>query len=94
MSVGPPIPANKLLSFTMAKKHVGIYSFPKQALKDFAHLTAKTPLEEKEDIEILRFLELGHRVKMVEISESIGLDTPRDIKKVEEILCRLKVITD
>ena len=82
-----PIPSNKLSSFSMAKKHIGIFAFPKQALSDFAHVTTKTPLEEKEDIEILRFLELGHPVRMVELLRpSLSVDTPEDIKKVEEIL--------
>ena len=82
-----PIPSNKFSSFSMAKKHIGIFAFPKQALSDFAHVTTKTPLEEKEDIEILRFLELGHPVRMVELLRpSLSVDTPEDIKKVEEIL--------
>ena len=89
-----PIPINKLLSFAMAKKQVGLYAFPKQALNDFVHIAAKTPLEEKEDIEILRFLELGHKVQMVEmLIPSISVDTSKDIGKVEEILCRREILT-
>ena len=43
-----------------ANKQVCIYAFPPQALRDYASKEQKTPLEELEDIEILRFLELGY----------------------------------
>ena len=47
----------------------------------------KTPLEEIEDIEILRFLEMGFDVQMVKMSpDSIPVDNSEDIKLVEERL--------
>ena len=47
----------------------------------------KTELEKIEDIEILRFLELGYKIKMVNVSEnSIAVDTPTDLKKVVRYL--------
>ena len=50
-------------------------------------LSKKTPLEDIEDIEILRFLELGYEVKMISLSGSgIAVDVPEDIKKVETYL--------
>jgi 3-deoxy-manno-octulosonate cytidylyltransferase (CMP-KDO synthetase) len=40
-------------------------------------------LEQIEDIEILRFLELGLEVRMIPMSEnSIAVDVPADIAKV------------
>ena len=43
----------------------------------------KTPFEEQEDIEILRFLEMGYEVQMIKMSKvSIPIDNPEDIKKV------------
>jgi 3-deoxy-manno-octulosonate cytidylyltransferase (CMP-KDO synthetase) len=44
-------------------------------------------LEEIEDIEILRFLELGFEVRMVQMSnQSIAVDTPADVVRVEAAL--------
>jgi len=81
------IPATKQLSFVKANKQICIYAFPKQALIDFSSVNKKTPLEELEDIEILRFLELGYEVQMVEVSNtSIAVDIPEDVKKVRRIL--------
>ena len=37
-----------------------------------------------EDIEIVRFLDLGHKVKMIKMSnDSISIDTNADLKKVK-----------
>ena len=50
-------------------------------------LKSKTPLEEIEDIEILRFLEMGIEVRMVEVSSSsIAVDHPEDVEKVIKAL--------
>ena len=81
------IPVTKDLLFSKAKKQVCIYAYPKQALIDFSSVDKKTPLEQQEDIEILRFLELGYEVQMVDVSEgSLAVDVLEDIEKVEKIL--------
>ena len=81
-----PIPQNKKDNFEKAWKQVCIYAIPKKPLKDF-YLSKKTPIEKIEDIEILRFLELGYQVKMIKVSESsIAVDFPNDIKKVENAI--------
>ena len=46
-------------------KHKGIYAFRKRALLDFQRLPM-LPLEAKEKIEAIRFLEYGKKIKMVE----------------------------
>jgi len=77
------IPTDKTLSFKNAKKQVCIYAFPREALTDYAACEDKTSLESIEDIEILRFLELGHEVYMVDVSSnSIAVDVPEDVNKV------------
>jgi 3-deoxy-manno-octulosonate cytidylyltransferase (CMP-KDO synthetase) len=82
-----PIPGNKDNNFNWAWKQVCIYAFPSEALKKFAQQTHKTPLEEQEDIEILRFLEMGINVQMVKVdSGTIAIDTPVDREKVIRIL--------
>jgi 3-deoxy-manno-octulosonate cytidylyltransferase (CMP-KDO synthetase) len=82
-----PIPGNKDDRFSRAWKQVCIYAFPPAALRTYAAQTTKTPLEDEEDIEILRFLELGYEVKMIPVSQSsIAVDTPEDVARVERAL--------
>lgn len=81
-----PIPGNKSLKFNKAWRQVCIYAFPYEALMNFSSVE-KTVLEEEEDIEILRFLELNYTVKMIELSsQSIPVDLPEDILKVEKFI--------
>lgn len=81
------IPTDKELGFRGAMKQVCIYAFPRAALEAFAARSTKTPLEAIEDIEILRFLELGYEVRMVEVSgASIAVDVPEDVVRVERAL--------
>lgn len=68
-------------------KQVCIYAFNKSELNLLSKNKSKTPLELVEDIEILRFLELGKSIKMVSVSEgSIAVDIPDDVQKVENAL--------
>ena len=83
------IPGNKKNLFSVAYKQVCIYSFPYNQLKIFGKTRKKTEFENIEDIEILRFLELGIAVKMFKVSSSsIGVDTESDLKKVERIIIK------
>ena len=69
------------------KKQVCIYAFSKLELLTFKDFGRKSALESSEDIEILRFLELGHRVLMYECkSSSLAVDVPQDVDPVEQIL--------
>lgn len=78
-----PIPGNKYSKFNKAWRQICIYAFPKESLIKFANQSKKTELEALEDIEILRFIELGYEVRMVELSDqSIAVDTPEDVVKV------------
>jgi 3-deoxy-manno-octulosonate cytidylyltransferase (CMP-KDO synthetase) len=81
------IPTNKQHGFISAMKQVCIYGFTADALVQFAACKHKTPLEAIEDIEILRFLELGFDVQMIVVSESaIAVDVPDDVLRVERVL--------
>lgn len=78
-----PIPGNKKMEFRQAWRQICIYAFPKQALMAFNKNGGKTLLESYEDIEILRFLEMGYEVEMLEMStDSIAVDVPEDVEKV------------
>ena len=64
-------------------KHLGFYTFRKDFLLKFCSLPVGK-LETTEKLEQLRALEHGYRIKVVEVtSDSIDVDTPEDIKKVD-----------
>lgn len=80
------VPFNKSKSEVSFKKQVCVYGFTKKALEVFSS-SSKTINEQFEDIEILRFLDMGYKVKMKKTDvDSIAVDIPDDIKKVEEYL--------
>jgi len=71
---------------TFHYKHVGLYAYRKEFLLAFTHLSS-TVLERAEKLEQLRVLEHGFKIKVVEtIFDSIEVDTPEDITRVEENL--------
>ncbi|WP_418499936.1 3-deoxy-manno-octulosonate cytidylyltransferase [Flagellimonas sp.] len=66
-------------------KHKGIYAFRKKALLDFQQLPM-LPLEAKEKIEAIRFLEYGKKIKMVETHiTGIEKDTPEDLENARRV---------
>jgi len=68
-------------------KQVCIYAFCREHLEAFNSRTSKAPCEKAEDIEILRFLDMGYTVRMVELpSDTIAVDRPEDIALVEAAL--------
>lgn len=78
-----PIPGNKKGDLVNAYRQICIYAFPQSALIAFKKYGKKTFFENIEDIEILRFLELGFDVRMLEMSDvSIPVDHPEDVEKV------------
>jgi 3-deoxy-manno-octulosonate cytidylyltransferase (CMP-KDO synthetase) len=81
------IPGNKNGNFQKSWRQICIYAFPKKALDEFSSLKEKTVLEQEEDIEILRFLEIGYEVRMIELSkDSIAVDTQEDLELVRKII--------
>jgi 3-deoxy-manno-octulosonate cytidylyltransferase (CMP-KDO synthetase) len=69
-------------------RHLGFYAYRMAFLTTFAGLPLGR-LEDDEKLEQLRALEYGFRIKVVETShDSIEVDTPEDIKRVEEMMCR------
>lgn len=75
------------------KKQVCIYAFSKQELAKFNNFGRKSQLEYSEDIEILRFLDLGIPIKMVETRPgSLAVDCPEDVDGVERALKRLHAL--
>jgi 3-deoxy-manno-octulosonate cytidylyltransferase (CMP-KDO synthetase) len=86
MSRGP-IPTSKNHEFIEAMRQVCIYAFPRDALLQFGNQEAKSRNEQIEDIEILRFLDLGFTVKMTEIEgSSIAVDCEEDLEQARLLL--------
>lgn len=70
-------------------KHIGLYAYQKSFLAKFcAH--GPTPLELAEGLEQLRALYLGAKIRVIQVEhDSWGVDTPEDVKKIEQLM-RLK----
>ncbi|MCL5022964.1 MAG: 3-deoxy-manno-octulosonate cytidylyltransferase [Nitrospirae bacterium] len=67
-------------------KHVGIYSYRREALLKFQAMRPSR-LEEREKLEQLRALENGFRIKVGETSgKTMGIDTPEDLERAEKWL--------
>jgi 3-deoxy-manno-octulosonate cytidylyltransferase (CMP-KDO synthetase) len=81
------IPLTKDGEFRTSFKQVCVYAFSREHLTFFASTKNKSPLEEIEDIEILRFLESDYHIDMVEVKEgSLAVDIPQDVEKVEQAI--------
>ena len=83
-----PIPSRKKFNTDdyIKLKQLGIIAFRSDFLQVFTKLEP-TPLEIIESVDMLRAVEHGYRVKIVESKgRLIGVDVPGDIRKVEKIL--------
>ena len=65
-------------------KHLSIISFLPKALERFA-LHKKTPLEKIEDIELLRAIEIGLKIKSISLKgDSFSVDVLKDFEKASQ----------
>jgi 3-deoxy-manno-octulosonate cytidylyltransferase (CMP-KDO synthetase) len=71
----------------IARKHVGLYAYRRDALLRLAALPPST-LEQAEELEQLRALQNGMRLRVVPAGGEGGMavDTPQDLERVREIL--------
>ena len=70
------------------KMQVPVYGYTSNALKIFS-THKKTINEQYEDVELLRFVDLGYKLKMSESNaNSIAVDVPSDVIEVETFLNR------
>lgn len=75
---------------TEVYRHWGIYAYRRAALQKFVSLPPGK-LEQCEKLEQLRALENGMRIKVIQTNfETIGIDTPEDLRKAEEFLAQRK----
>ena len=67
-------------------KHVGIYAFRSQTLKEVCRLSPGV-LEQCEKLEQLRWLEAGYAIWLKDTAHAnVGIDTPDDLLQAERIL--------
>ena len=81
-----PIPYPKESNPTY-KRQIGLYAIKRESILEFPSLN-RGYLELSEGIEMLRYLENGYKIKMVEVSDnnSIPVDVPDDIMRVESLM--------
>ena len=84
-----PIPHRRARAVTGAPlgyKHIGVYAYRRACLLRLARL-GPTTLEQCEQLEQLRALESGIRIRTVETtSDPIGVDTPEDLVRVRRLV--------
>ena len=71
-------------------KHLGIYGYRRETLLRLVRFPVSA-LENAEKLEQLRALENGIQISVAQVDyESIGVDVPSDVQRLEEILKRRK----
>jgi len=81
-----PVPYNRSGVKIKYLKHMGIYGYTRDFLLKFSKMRPSV-LEKAESLEQLRALEAGKKIKVVIAKkDSIGVDVPSDVKKVEALL--------
>jgi len=68
-------------------KQVCIYAFTREQLEAYAASGKKAPCEASEDIEILRFLDMGYEIRMIQLpGDTLAVDEPEDVLLVEKAM--------
>jgi 3-deoxy-manno-octulosonate cytidylyltransferase (CMP-KDO synthetase) len=86
-SADPRAPAGQAVERGLARRHVGLYAYRRDALLRFAALP-RAPLEEAEALEQLRALHHGMRIRVVPVEGSVGVavDTPEDLERARALV--------
>ena len=83
-------PVNEQLAAFPFLKHLGIYGYRRETLLRLVKFLV-SPLENAEKLEQLRALENGIQIAVVKVDyDSIGVDMPEDVNRVENILSARK----
>ena len=81
-----PVPSRFLGNDVPKFRQLGIICFRRQALLDYMRL-APSPLEIIESVDMLRVLEHGRKIRMVQTwHQSQSVDTPEDLALVENLI--------
>lgn len=74
--------SNKIFGY----RHIGMYVYRRDFLLTFNTLPP-TPLEKSENLEQLRVLEWGYKIRVTETERpTVEVDTPQDLRRAEEML--------
>lgn len=83
-----PVSSPQKARVALGYKHFGLYAYRRDFLFRFSALPP-SPLEKIEQLEQLRALEHGFRIRVVETEEeTIGVDTEEDLRRVRAFLAR------
>jgi len=79
--------AAQAIARRLARKHVGLYAYRREALLRFASLPP-APLEQAESLEQLRALHHGMKIRVVpmEGQSGVAVDTPQDLERARAIM--------
>ncbi len=81
-----PIPSRFRSDDVPMYQQTGVIGFSAGFLRTFGHLP-RTPMEQSEQIDMMRALEHGYEVQLVFTkTETLGVDTPADLFRAEKIL--------
>lgn len=70
----------------LGRRHIGLYAYRRTALLMLAS-SPRSPLERAEELEQLRALERGMRIRMIEVdSAPPEVDTPEDLERVRRLV--------
>ena len=85
-----PIPFRRKDMGIAPLQHVGLYTYRRDFLLEFVKLE-RSPAEQTEELEQLRALENGYRIRAAEIEgwTSVPVDVPEDVPIVEAALARV-----
>ena len=71
-------------------KHLGVYAYRRNVLAEVTRLP-QSSLEKAESLEQLRWLQNGYRIRVgLTDVETVGIDTPEDLKRAETFLANIK----
>jgi len=74
-------------------KHIGLYAYRREVLREITQLP-QSSLEKAESLEQLRWLQNGYKIKVgLTDIETVGIDTPDDLRKAEDYLVTLNQST-
>jgi 3-deoxy-manno-octulosonate cytidylyltransferase (CMP-KDO synthetase) len=72
-------------------KHLGLYAYRRAALLEYETLPPGE-LERLEQLEQLRWLENGYKIRVAETShDSVSVDVPEDVPRVEKLICERSI---
>lgn len=85
-----PVPYPKAALDYIIYKPIGVYAFRREVLIRYGELEMG-PLEKIEEIELLRLVEHGYKVRVSEVnSETVAVDTYKDLERVRKHIKNLE----